>query len=75
MTTGGTQIAQIQTVQFHYSEVNFLVQNIRFLSEISTIPRNISAIFGSHTSTDPNSEVSDSMQKICQISTLFEDPL
>ncbi len=53
--TGGPQIVRIQTVQFHYRVVNFLVPNIRFYSEISAIPCN-SAIFGKHTtSIDSNS--------------------
>ena len=42
---------------------------------ISAIPRN-SAVFGSHTSIDSNSAVSDRVQKFLgQISTLFENPL
>ena len=56
---GGPQIVRIQTVQFHYRAVNFLVPNIRFYSEISEIPCN-SAIFDSHTSIDSNSTVLNS---------------
>ena len=51
--TGGPRIVLIQTVQLIISS-----KNIGFYSLISAIPRN-SVIFGSHTSIDTNSAISN----------------